>query len=148
MANPGVAALSESKRMPLTWDALATPLPAWRSFTPEAREPADAPWRTDEGWVLKQAYSNTGDTVSIRAAMTARAWAALAWKVRFAPRRWVAQRRFEVVPVECPLGAVHPCLGVYTVDGVASGVYGRITRKAIIDFAAVDVAVLVREERA
>lgn len=146
VANPGVAALSESKRLPLVWDALATPLPAWRSLAPESRDPADAPWRTDDGWVLKQAYSNTGDTVSMRSAMTARAWSLLPWKVRLAPGQWVAQRRFEMVPVASPLGAVYPCLGVYIVNGHATGIYGRIARKAIVDFAAIDVAVLVREE--
>lgn len=146
VANPGSAALSESKRLPLVWDALAMALPTWRSLAPESREPREVPWRTDEGWVLKKAYSNTGDTVSIRSAMTARAFTRLSWQVRFAPDRWVAQRRFDVVPVASPLGAVHPCLGVYTVDGRAAGVYGRIARKAIIDFTAIDVAVLVQDE--
>jgi glutathionylspermidine synthase len=146
VANPGVAALTESKRLPLVWDALTTPVPTWRRLSPEARAPGDAPWRTDDGWVLKQAYSNTGDTVSMRSEMTPRAFALFRWKVHFAPRQWVAQRRFEVVPVASPLGAVYPCLGVYTVNGVAAGVYGRISRRRIVDFKAIDVAVLVRRE--
>jgi hypothetical protein len=146
VANPGVAALTESKRLPLAWDALATPLPAWRRLSPEARAPGDAPWRTDEGWVLKQAYSNTGDTVSMRSEMTPRAFARFTWKVRLAPGQWVAQRRFEVVPVASPLGPVYPCLGVTTVNGVAAGIYGRIARGRIVDFKAIDVAVLVRGE--
>jgi hypothetical protein len=58
----------------------------------------------------------------------------------------VAQRRFAVVPVAGPDGPVHPCIGVYTVDGRAAGIYGRITTRPIIDYAATDIAVLVREE--
>lgn len=146
VANPGVAALSESKRLPIAWGALSTPVPTWQRLAPESRDPADAPWRTDEGWVLKHAYSNTGDTVSMRSAMTPRAWALLPWRVRLSPGQWVAQRRFDTVPLPCPLGDVYPCLGVYTVNGRAAGIYGRIARKAIVDFAAIDAAVLVRGE--
>ena len=38
---------------------------------------------------------------------------------------------------------MYPCLGVYTIDGRAAGIYGRIAPKPFIDYAAVDVAVLV-----
>ena len=54
---------------------------------------------------------------------------------------------FETQAVETPMGAFRPCLGVYTVDGVACGVYGRLSKGQVIDYAAMDVAVLV-EERA
>jgi hypothetical protein len=146
VTNPATSALGESKRLPLVWDDLRSSVATWRKLVPETREPREVPWRDGDGWVLKQAYSNTGDTVSMRSAMTARAWAALAWKVRFGPGDWVAQRRFEVVPVETPLGAVHPCIGVYTIDGRAAGLYGRLSRGPIVNFAAIDAAVLIRDE--
>jgi glutathionylspermidine synthase len=146
VTNPGAAALGESKRLPLLWDELHCPVRAWRELAPEAREPGEVPWRDGDRWVLKQAYSNTGDTVSMRSAMTARAWAALAWRVRLGPGAWVAQRRFEVIPVQTPLGALVPCIGVYTVDGRAAGMYGRVARGPIVNFAAIDVAVLIRDE--
>jgi hypothetical protein len=58
----------------------------------------------------------------------------------------VAQRRFAALPVETPAGPMFPCLGVYTVDGQAAGIYGRLAAKPLIDYAAVDVAILVPED--
>jgi hypothetical protein len=35
-----------------------------------------------------------------------------------------------------------PCLGVYTVDGRASGIFGRMAPSPLIDLSAIEVAVL------
>jgi hypothetical protein len=35
-----------------------------------------------------------------------------------------------------------PCLGVYTVNGRAAGIFGRMAPGPLIDFAAIEVAVL------
>lgn len=143
VANPGVAALTESKRLPLVWDRLGVPVPMWRRLLPETRSPADAPWARDDGWLLKSAYSNTGDTVSMRAAMRPDAWRRRAWSARLCPSAWLAQRRFEVVPLDDGEGPIHPCIGVYTVDGSAAGAYARVARSLVIDAYARDVALLV-----
>jgi hypothetical protein len=37
-------------------------------------------------------------------------------------------------------------VGVYTINGCAAGAYGRISEKPLIDFAAVDVAMLIEDE--
>jgi hypothetical protein len=37
---------------------------------------------------------------------------------------------------------MYPCLGVFTVDGRAAGIYGRLSPRPVIDYAAVDAAVL------
>ena len=66
IANPALAVISESKRFPLVWDSLSVQVPAWRALLPETRDPRDAPWSRDEGWLLKTAMCNTGDTVSKR----------------------------------------------------------------------------------
>ncbi|MDI3283904.1 glutathionylspermidine synthase family protein [Polyangium sp. 15x6] len=147
VSNPGTAALSESKRLPLVWDELGARLDTWRRLLPETRDPRDAPWLRDDGWILKSAYGNTGDTVSMRPHMTALQWANLAFRVSLAPADWVAQRRFTTIPLETPLGPMLPCIGVYTVDGRAAGAYGRVTERPFIDAAATDVAVLIAEER-
>jgi len=146
VANPGVAALSESKRLPLVWDDLRTPLPTWRHLLPETRALGDAPWSSDDGWLIKSAYSNTGDTVSIRSTMKPSAWARRAWAARLRPGAWVAQRRFQVVPVVQGDESLLPCIGVYTVDGRAAGAYARLTRGPIIDFQARDAALLIYED--
>jgi hypothetical protein len=41
---------------------------------------------------------------------------------------------------------MYPCLGVYTIDGRASGMFGRLASRALIDFAATEAAVLVDDD--
>jgi glutathionylspermidine synthase len=146
VANPGLAAISESKRFPLVWDRLPVALPMWHVLLPETRDPREVPWARDEGWLLKTAMCNTGDTISIRELMPAAEWLRRRWAVQLFPGNWVAQRRFESVPVPTPLGPRHVCLGVYTVNGQAVGVYARLAEKPLIDFGAVDVALLLEDD--
>jgi hypothetical protein len=146
VANPGIAALSESKRLPLVWDALRAPLSTWRRLLPETRALADAPWATDDGWLIKSAYCNTGDAVCIRSAMTPRTWARRAWAARLRPSAWVAQRRFSVLPLAAEEGPLFPCIGVFVIDGTAAGVYARLTAGPVVDFSARDVALLLYDE--
>jgi hypothetical protein len=142
VCNPGVAVIGESKRFPVVWDELATPLPTWRALLPETCDPRAVDWRREPGWLLKAAFANNGDEVHDRAWARPQAWRRAARAARLAPGRWVAQRRFEPLPVATPGGMMYPCLGVYTVDGRAAGVYGRLSPRPVVDFAAVDVAVL------
>jgi hypothetical protein len=145
VCNPGPAILAESKRFPLVWDELTTPLPTWRALLPETRDPRTTDWVRDPDWLLKAAFGNTGDEVIDPTAVPSRVWRRAAWEVRLRPRAWTAQRRFAAVPVQTPAGPMFPCLGVYTVDGRAAGIYGRLSPKPLIDYTAVDVAVLVRD---
>ena len=46
-------------------------------------------------------------------------------------------------PFPTPRGPMYPCLGVYTIDGRASGIFGRLASGPLIDFAATEAAVLV-----
>jgi hypothetical protein len=144
VCNPGIALVTESKRFPLVWDELATPIATWRALLPETRDPRDADWRRNPGWLLKAAFGNNGDDVVERGSAGRKTWRSAAWDARLSPRAWVAQRRFATLPVETPAGPMFPCLGVYTITGRAAGIYGRIAPKPFIDYAAVDVAVLVK----
>jgi glutathionylspermidine synthase len=145
IVNTGTAALTESKRLPLVWDRLSVPVPTWRRLLPETRPLAAAPWAQDEGWILKTAYCNTGDTVTMRSALPASEWRWRAWSARLRPRAWVAQRRFETVPIADHGVRVFPCIGVYTVDGTAVGAYARVSETPVIDYAARDAALLISE---
>jgi hypothetical protein len=131
VANPPASIALESKRFPLVWDDLGLLLPTWRRLLPETVEPRKA---RGPGWLFKGAFSNNGDAVGDTRAL---ARAAL-----LSPRRYVAQRRFEAPPVETPLGPMFACIGVYVIDGAVAGAYGRISPRPIIDYAAIDVAVL------
>jgi glutathionylspermidine synthase len=146
VTSPALAIISESKRFPLLWDALSTKLPTWRALLPETRDPRVAAWQRDESWLLKTALCNTGDTVSIREYMKPSDWLRTQFAVRLFPRQWLAQRRFESVPVTTPVGLRHVCVGVYTVNGTAAGAYCRLSEKPVIDFAAVDVALLLEDD--
>jgi len=146
VANPGLSVISESKRFPLVWEKLSTPLPVWRALLPETRDPRRAPWSRDETWLLKTALCNTGDTVSIRELMPAREWLRTRMAVQFRPAAWVAQKRFQCLPVSTPIGSRHVCVGVYTVNGRAVGAYARLSTGPVIDFSAADVALLLADE--
>jgi Glutathionylspermidine synthase preATP-grasp len=147
VANPGIAILSESKRLPLVWDRLGVACPAWRRALPETRDPRDAPWSTDEAWLLKSAFCNTGDSVTVRGLVPARTWRARKLEATLFPGTWLAQRRFETLPLDTPAGKMFPCIGVHTIDGRAAGMYGRLSPTPVIDYAAIDVAVLVGATR-
>ena len=134
------ALLSQSKRFPLTWDALQTPLPMWRALLPETRDPRDAPWRTDANWLIKPALGRVGGGIGMHGVTAEREWRSITRNARWFPGSWVAQRRFESLagPDER-----HICVGVYTVDGRAAGAYGRCRPTPLIDHLAVDTPVLV-----
>jgi glutathionylspermidine synthase len=146
VANPGAALISESKRFPLLWKYLPFDLPMWRQLLPETRPANEVDWQHDNSWLLKSAYCNTGDTVGHRDFVTAEKWEYLRRAVRLDPGRWLAQRRFEICPLSTPNGAMYPCLGVYTVNGQAAGVYGRLSHTPLINYQAVDAAVLVKRD--
>ena len=147
VSNPAAALLTQSKRLPLVWDRLRTPMPTWRALLPETRHPRDVAWRElEEEWVLKPALGRVGDGVGIRGVTPPKAWRNIVRAARFVPRSWIAQRRFEATPLETDTGLAHPCIGVYTVDGRAAGAYGRIATTPLIDWRARDVPVLVRRE--
>jgi len=145
VANPPLAAIAESKRFSLVWDKLSTKLPTWRRLLPESRDPRQAPWSRDEGWLLKTAMCNNGDTVSIRELMKPKEWIQTRLSARLRPGNWVAQRRFESLPANTPVGKRHVCIGIYTVNGKPAGAYARLSEKPVIDFAAADVALLIQD---
>jgi glutathionylspermidine synthase len=144
--NSGVSMISESKRLPLVWDHLCCPMKTWRALLPETRSIQEVPWRRDDSWILKTAYSNGGETVSIRELLTAGQWNRVIWHARIWPDFWVAQKRFVAIPLETPMGLHFPCIGVYTIDGIASGIYARHAVRPWIDFSSMDVAVLSNRE--
>jgi hypothetical protein len=113
---------------------------------PETCDPREVPWSKSDAWLVKRAMSNTGDTVSIRELMTPRQWLQTRLCLLQAPSQWAAQRRFESVPIHTPDGPRHVCVGVYTVNGRAAGAYARLAEKPLIDFTAVDVALLIEND--
>lgn len=144
MCNPGVALLAQSKRLPIVWDKLETPMATWKRLLPETRDPRSAEWRRDRQWIVKPVFGRIGDGIGMHGVTDEREWKRIAASVRRWPGCWVAQRRFDALPVRGATGEPrYLCVGVYTVDGRASGVYGRIAPRPLINAGALDVAVLL-----
>jgi hypothetical protein len=144
MSNPGSCVLTQSKRFPLVWDRLRTPISTWRSLLPETRGPREVSAASEREWVFKSFYGAAGAEVAIAGVTGEGAYKRMLRHARRDPAGWVAQRRFESVAVSTPQGPRHICLGVYTVDGQAVGAYTRMTAKPLVDGYAEDVAVLIR----
>lgn len=145
LSNPATALLTQSKRFPLAWDRLETAMPTWRELLPETRCPRHADG--GDGWVLKPALGRVGEGVAIRGVSASRMVSSARRWARLFPRAWAAQRRFDAQPVELRGKRYYPCIGVFVVNGVAVGAYGRLAERPLIDSHARDVAVLVAPER-
>jgi glutathionylspermidine synthase len=142
-SNPATALLTQSKRLPLVWDLLTTPMPTWRALLPETRDVRDAPWQSSEDWIVKPAMGRVGELIGIRGVTDDRVWKQIRRGVRWWPSHWIAQRRFDAIPVRVGDAIAFPCVGVYTVDGSAVGAYGRVALRPLTDWRARDAAVLV-----
>jgi glutathionylspermidine synthase len=147
VVNPGRSILTESKRFPLIWGSLKARLPTWEKLLPQTAHPREVDRSNGDNWLLKSAFSNNGDSVSIRSAMPKRAWRELCLRVRLSPKEWVAQQRFEPLWFDSPIDVVHACIGVYTINGKAVGAYGRLTDREIIDYTAIDVPILIERTK-
>lgn len=141
--NPGTALLIQSKRFPLVWDDLKTPLPTWRRLMPETRALDQVNWKTDPAWVLKPALGRVGEMIGLRGVVSMTKWDAIYNSVLRHPEHWVAQRRFEAVPMGTESGHLYPCIGIYTINGRIAGAYGRLAPVPLINQFAQEAAVLI-----
>jgi hypothetical protein len=95
-------------------------------------------------WVVKPALGRVGDAISMAGITPPKELRQIARSAYWRPYWWVAQRRFEIIPaVDDEEKAHFPCLGVYTIDGRAAGIYGRMASQPLINQFAQDVAVLI-----
>lgn len=147
LCNPATALLTQTKRWPLVKHELQTNTPLWMTLMPETRDPGEVDWRGSDEWVIKPALGRVGELIGITGVTCATDWKAILPSVRWwGARHWVAQRRFEPTPVIANGKSWHICLGVYTVNGRAAGIYGRLADKPLINHLARDVAVLVERK--
>lgn len=145
ISNPGWAILIQSKRFPLVWEELKTLLPTWQSLLPETKCPRDL-FRSPEDWVFKPVFGRVGEDVAIAGVTEQRTYKEILEDVKRHPHHWIAQRRFDDLPLETHSGVRYACVGVFTLDGCAVGAYGRIATKPLIDHEAQDIAVLLRRK--
>ena len=62
LSNPATALVTQSKRFPLVWSRLQTPLPAWKSLLPETVDPRRVNGTRHDEWVFKLAPGAWGKT--------------------------------------------------------------------------------------
>jgi len=98
-----------------------------------------------DDWVFKPALGRVGEDVAIRGVTGEDQWKRIRRAIRWSSGDWIAQRRFEAAAVTGPQGPVFPQVGVYTVDGAAVGIYGRLARRPLIDCWSQDVAIFIEE---
>jgi len=147
MSNPATALLTQSKRFPLVWDKLGVALPTWRSLLPESWDPGRLPRKKDDDtWLLKPAMGRVGHHVGIREACDGNEWASIQRAAKHNPASWIAQKRFESIPIEADGVKWHVCLGIYTLEGRVAGAYGRVSDRPRIDQFARDIAVFIERE--
>jgi len=141
--NHPAAMLTQSKRLPLVWDALGVDVPCWKELLPHTVEPGAA----TDGYIYKPAFGRVGAGVSVPGVVNDAELVKIKRSARKYNRAWAAQRLFDSAPVMSPDGAAHHvCIGVFTVDGACAGFYGRASDRARIDEYARDIPVLLRRE--
>ncbi|MCL2671042.1 MAG: glutathionylspermidine synthase family protein [Clostridiales bacterium] len=141
--NHPAAMLTQSKRLPLVWDELGVELPAWKTLLPQTGDPKSVK-QPSEDWVLKPALGRVGEGIAIRGTMPEKERRQIAKAARREPQNWVAQRKFESLPLTSETGEIyHLCVGVFTVDGKSAGFYGRINPYPRMDANAKDIAILI-----
>lgn len=144
MSNPGTSVLIQSKRLPLIWSKLCSPMPTWRALLPETRCPHELDAAALKDWVLKPVLGRVGVGLAMPGITEDAKHKKILRQARRDPTGWAAQRLFQSVPVPTPQGLRHICLGIFTIAGRAAGAYARMTAKPLVDGYAEEVAVLVR----
>ena len=144
MSNPGTSVLIQSKRLPLIWDKLRSPMTTWRALLPETRCPSELDASALKDWVLKPVLGRVGVGLAMPGITEEAKYKKILRQARRDPTGWAAQRLFESVPVPTPQGPRHICLGIFTIAGRAAGAYARMTAKPLVDGYAEEIALLIR----
>ncbi|MBL8207578.1 MAG: glutathionylspermidine synthase family protein [Blastocatellia bacterium] len=149
VVNPFGSVLTQNKlSMALMWerqDLFSTQAQTWiQTYIPETRRLTSFDLSTDfsrlnrDEWVLKSAYGCEGDSVVVGCFAKPNDWQlALTTAI---PRHWVAQRYFEVAPLE---DGMLPNYGAYLIGGEAAGFYTRLSAKST-DYTSVTTPTFVR----
>lgn len=140
IVNPTIAVISESKRFPLAFSRVEQ---NWQTFVPESRDPRLVDSSDWDNWVLKAAYSNTGDSIHFCSEIPEPTRRHVIRTAQSNPLGWVAQRRFDTIPLDSERGPLYPCIGVFVVNGQAAGAYARLSASRTIDGAAIEAPVLI-----
>lgn len=147
--NHPIAIFAQTKRFPLVWDCLeknGINLDTWKELLPETIEVKAA--KNKDGYIYKPACGRVGEKISIKEACKDDEYKKILQDVKKHPKQYLAQKKFESMPLKNEKGEeFHVCLGSYSVDGLHSGFYARISKTPRIDSYAADIPVLIEREK-
>lgn len=147
--NHPIAIFAQTKRFPLVWDCLeknGINLATWKELLPETIEVKAA--KNKDGYIYKPACGRVGEKISIKEACKDDEYKKILQDVKKHPKQYLAQKKFESMPLKNEKGEeFHVCLGSYSVDGIHSGFYARISKTPRIDSYAADIPVLIEREK-
>lgn len=132
VVNPFGSVLTQNKAsMALMWERqelFSAQAQEWiQQYIPETRRLQTLAMETlnRAEWVLKSTYGCEGDSVLVGHFAKPNDWQlALTTAI---PKHWVAQRYFEIAPLE---GGLLPNFGAYLIGGAAAGFYTRLSAKS------------------
>ena len=147
--NHPIAIFAQTKRFPLVWDCLeknGINLDTWKELLPETIEVKAA--KNKDGYIYKPACGRVGEKISIKEACKEDEYKKILQDVKKHPKQYLAQKKFESMPLKNENGEeFHVCLGSYSVDGIHSGFYARISKTPRIDSYAADIPVLIERKK-
>lgn len=145
--NHPIAIFAQTKRFPFVWDSMearGVSMATWRQLLPDTISVKAA--KGKEGYIYKPVYGRVGENISIREACKEDEYRKIMKAVKWHPKQYLAQKRFNSLPLEGKNGEFyHVCLGSYAVNGEHAGYYARISDTPRIDSNAADIPVLVEE---
>lgn len=147
--NHPVSLYAQTKRFPFVWKMLednGVSMDTWKMLMPKTKEAKEVLMHKypEDEYVYKPAYGRVGERISIKEACKGNEYKKILKDVRRHPKRYIAQERFNSVPLETENGEkYHVCIGSYSVDDKHAGFYARISDLPRIDSNAADIPVLV-----
>jgi glutathionylspermidine synthase len=143
--NHPVAMLTQPKSLPLIWDKLNVECPTWRKLLPETKKAYELSYEESD-FIYKPVFGRVGGDITIKEATSEKEFKRIKKEALKRKKEWVVQKRFNSQPIKTDDGKeFHLCIGVFVVDGVFSGFYGRISPYARIDEKAKDIPIIVRK---
>lgn len=143
--NHPVAMLTQPKSLPLIWHKLQSDCQTWKQLLPETK-PSSPLTYDDPKYLYKPVFGRVGGDITIKEATSEKEFKRIKKEALKRKKEWIVQKRFNSIPIKTEDGkSFHLCIGVFVIDGVFAGFYGRISPYARIDEKARDIPILVKK---
>ena len=144
--NHPISIYAQSKRFPFVWNDLEKAginMDTWRSLLPETVEVKDLGLR--QGFIFKPVYGRVGERISIKEACKGDEYIKILQDVKKHPKQYLAQKKFQSMPLKYDNEEYHICIGSYTIEGKHAGYYARMSPYPRIDSYSADIPVLIEK---